>query len=140
MMPVHGIAQMWPSIKEFVVVGAPKEARSKISLDTIFDSLMKGNMQCWACFVDSTLTCVAFTSFIYDGYMRSKSLYIYSLYNPTWSVMTKDVWRRLIEEARKFARERGCNSITGMSKMPTVLEAVREMGGKTEMVLIELEV
>lgn len=130
-MPLEGISKTWLFLKECALAAAAPIYKERFNTDVLFDALMKENMQCWVCFVGPALSCVVFTSFIFDPYSNAKSLFIYSLCNPNWVAMTDEVWAAMIDRAKEFARENGCLTISAVAMNQQVINMSIKNGAKT---------
>lgn len=103
-------------------------------MNNILMSVMCGTVVCWASFekVDDNvvLNGIVTTVMIKDFASGVKSLLVYTIYSI--DDFSRKVWKDGLETLIKYGRFNNCKSIVGYTKVPSLVEFIKRVGGEAE--------
>lgn len=139
MLPSDTIGRFWDYLKP-CIEGAlsPNIDGTKVQGAPLLEALITGTLQCWVCSVDRKISCVITTMFAGDILSRKKELFVYSMYG--LQDLSPETWAFMLGRLRAFGKGKGCTSISAYSDIPYVQEMVKNLGGRAQYTLLELEV
>ena len=73
-----------------------------------------------------------------DTLSGNRNLYVYSL--GSFTPVELAGWKIAFDTLREYARELGCYRIVTKTNNPRMIQITKHLGGKTDMVAVELEV
>lgn len=137
------ISAYWNNIRQTLLFNdLPMADASEEKMKVILEGLLSGSVQAWVLFemedMKEKIYAMAITSFVYEPVTLTKNLVIYNLYGYTF--VPPRLWLEGIKTLRKYAKAEKCHNIIAYSKIPRVLEIVKELGGDTSMHVISLEI
>lgn len=132
--------KVWQQVRPMVVDAFP--AFMKPDEDTIthiLRSLVSGNMECWIILnMDKKIIGALTTTVQEDICSGVRSLLIYTFW--TNGTLTKGVLTDGWETLRRYAISQRCTKVTGYTNNDKISKLIRQLGGKAELTLLELEV
>lgn len=135
------IVTYWDDVKDTLKFALPPTADvegDEASLNSILQMLLEGFMQAWALLGDNAVHAIVITTIQHDLGMGTKSLLIYSLYG--FKLIDASLWQDGLSTLRTYAKDNACVYITGYTKVPRIVEVVKELGGDVSTLFIKLEV
>lgn len=140
-----GISRTWHELKMPIELSLPpisNPSENPARMTRILEDLLMGSLQCFIFYVKQDSKTVPFgmcITAIIDAIGGNRSLLLYAAYGHT-SFIKGSGLVSCIKKLSEYASGQGCNSITAYSNIPTVIDAIRDLGGNTDYRLLTLEV
>jgi hypothetical protein len=141
------ISRYWEDIKAAIIAAVPPLGTTdQGAVSQFLENLLMGRLQAWLLVEQQgegeravfNIKALAVTTVWRDLGTGAKNLLIYALYG--YSFVEPALWKDGLGALKKFAEAEGCHQIVAFTKVPRVLQIVKELGGESEMRLVTLEV
>lgn len=137
------IAEYWELLEHAIEVALPPVVgESPDKMKHILENLLTGKMDCWASFkvenkniaIDGAMA----TMIVEDQMSGTRDLLIYSVYGI--QDIARGSWAAGYETIKKWAKGNKCGRIVGYTSVPSVITAVKRLGGDASQTYITLPV
>lgn len=131
------VSNNWDLVKYTIQETVPPiHNESPEKLNSIFESLLIGSMQCWASIQKTSeegtvIEGLVITTVIEDRFSRTKNLLVYVIYSfANKSIISS--WTEGLKTLMKYAKSRGCEAIVGYTKNKDLVKYVERIGANVQ--------
>lgn len=133
-LTVEQVSSSWPLIKTAVEEAHPPTVRpSDIFFVNVLNSLLAGRMEAWVAFEkipDTKISGVCITSVEEQKIDGTKTLLVFCVY--LFRSFSLEAWKACVEHLSKYAKAKGCVSLSFYTANPQISEIAKETGFLTE--------
>lgn len=124
------VAQHWDEIREVIGTALPPTGLNEgMSMNNVLETILSGGAVCWTgAGADNVIQGFLITTISTDYCTGIKSLHLYALAGNFTGDVYEEAWGIFI----KYAKEKGCRRISGMSKDPMMLMRAKMFNWNTE--------
>lgn len=130
------ISDNWDLIKHAIKESVPPtHNESPEKLNNIFESLLLGNMVCWASVKKhekgTLVEGILITTILEDRYSKTRNLLVYLIYS--FANQSTDLsWEQGLCQLIKYGRSLNCDSLVGYSKNENIIRYAQRVGANLE--------
>lgn len=133
------IAPQWEALKVAIATSlSPLIQVTEEKMANVLSMLLAEELVCWVLVRDEDVVALCTVTVHTDYISQERTLVIYSL--TALRPVTDVQWAWAFMELRKYAKVQKCWRITAQTKEERLVRLVRQLGGKADLRLVELEV
>lgn len=138
------IADNWEVIKFSIMNSLPPTVSVDVDSNFIMKSLMDDTLQCWSVFEmdeegNQEYHAIITTMPVVEPGTEDYNLLIYSLFSFKGNT-PHNIWIEGFEALKRYASSCGYKKIIAYTKVPFIINKVKELGGDTEFTLVRFNV
>lgn len=135
------VAARWDELQPGIIAGTGiAEPDAGLSF-RLLDSVMNNRLRVWILTPANDrrkIMAILTTTEAEDGISGYKSLLIYTLFG--YEDLPEEAWEQGFKVLAPFAARSGCERIVGYTRSRSIRKVTKRLGGRAELVMVELEV
>lgn len=131
------VSENWEPIKTAILKSLPPGSEST-KTEQILQSFLNEEIQCWFYYDKNEILRSILTTYIIDDKITGdKNLFIFTLFGID---ISKSDWLWGLKTLVKYAKGQNCNSILAYTKVQSIIDFTKKVGGNSDFTLLNLPI